>query len=246
LTIAKDLRAGDVSTQEVGVEPDIELVPTRVTADRVNVFAPRKTIGEADLEHHFGNPESKTAATKREEVLGKEKPFLSISYLKEDAKQKDAAARQVKVEEGKDPKLSRSDKGGKADKDKKKSATPADSDPNKLDEDLYDQLDAEVQDEVKEDFEVLFARDFVLKEPYVQREKMLQSGKAFLAERRALEQERINGAIAALGLDWAPGPTPKAPQLASSLKPGQDKRVNPGDTFELEVTAENSGSEHPA
>src|SRR5262249_43757574 len=153
------------------------------------------------------------------------------------------AARQVKVEEGKDPKLSRSDKGGKADKDKKKSATPADSDPNKLDEDLYDQLDAEVQDEVKEDFEVLFARDFVLKEPYVQREKMLQSGKAFLAERRAREQERINGAIAALGLDWAPGPTPKAPQLASSLKPGQDKRVNPGDTFELEVTAENRGSE---
>ena len=51
-------------------------------------------------------------------MLGKEKPFASISYLKEDTKQKDAAARQVKVEEGKDPKLSRSDKGGKAEKKK--------------------------------------------------------------------------------------------------------------------------------
>src|SRR5215813_11116375 len=242
LTIAKYLTPGDVSIQEAGVEPDIELVPTRVTADRVNVFAPRKTLGEADLEHHFGNSANNPAATKREEVLGKEKPFVSIKYLKEDAKQKDAAARQQKAEEGKDPKLSKSDKGAKVGKGK--DAHPStDTDPNKLDEDLYDQLDAEVQDEVKEDFEVLFARDFVLKEPYVQREKMLQSGKAFLAERRALEQERINGAIAALGLDWAPGPTPKAPQLASSLKPGQDKRVNPGDTFELEVTAENRGSE---
>jgi carboxyl-terminal processing protease len=59
---------------------------------------------------------------------------------------------------------------------KTKDAHPSDVDPNKLDEDLYDQLDAEVQDEVKEDFEGPLRRDFVLKEPYVQREKMLQSG----------------------------------------------------------------------
>ena len=58
LTIAKYLTPGDVCIQEVGIVPDIELVPTRVTAERVNVFAPRKTLGEADLEHHFGNPES--------------------------------------------------------------------------------------------------------------------------------------------------------------------------------------------
>src|SRR5678815_1872990 len=61
LTIAKYLTPGDVSIQEVGIEPDIELVPTRVTADRINVFAPRKTLGEADLEHHFGNSSSNPA-----------------------------------------------------------------------------------------------------------------------------------------------------------------------------------------
>ena len=246
LTIAKYLTPGDVSIQEVGIEPDIELVPTRVTADRINVFAPRKTLGEADLEHHFGNSASNPVATKREEVLGKEKPFVSIRYLKEDAKQKDAAARQQKVEEGKDPKLSKSEKpSDKLTKPavKTKDAHPSDVDPNKLDEDLYDQLDAEVQDEVKEDFEVLFARDFVLKEPFVQRDKMLQSGKAFLNDRGVQEAERINTAVAALGVDWAPGPTPKAPQLVATLRPGPDKRLAPGDTFDLEVTAENKGTE---
>src|SRR5215831_15941488 len=209
LTIAKYLTPGDVSIQEVGVEPDVELVPTRVTAERVNVFAPRKTLGEADLEHHFGNSATQAAATKREEVLGKEKPFVSIRYLKEDTKQKDAAARQQKAEEGKDPKLSKSEKPSDKQVKPTGKTKPADSDPNKLDEDLYDQLDAEAQDEVKEDFEVLFARDFVLKEPFVQRDRMLQAGKAYLNERGQQEQERINTAIAALGIDWTPGATPK-------------------------------------
>jgi carboxyl-terminal processing protease len=244
LTIAKYLTPGDVSIQEVGIEPDIELVPTRVTAERVNVFAPRKTLGEADLEHHFGNSSSQAAATKREEVLGKEKPFVSIRYLKEDAKQKDAAARQQKAEEGKDPKLSKSEKpADKKPAGKKDGAHPQDADPNKLDEDLYDQLDAEAQDEVKEDFEVLFARDFVLKDPFVQRDRMLQSGKAYLQERGQQETERINTAIAALGIDWTPGPTPHAPQLQATLRPGPEKRLIPGDSFDLEVTVENKGSE---
>jgi len=245
LTIAKYLTPGDVSIQEVGIEPDIELVPTRVTADRVNVFAPRKTLGEADLEHHFGNSATQAAATKREEVLGKEKPFVSIRYLKEDAKQKDAAARQQKAEEGKDPKLSKNDKEKGIKPDAKKGAAHPllDTDPSKLDEDLYDQLDAEAQDEVKEDFEVLFARDFVLKEPFVQRDRMLQSGKAYLQERGDTEQERINTAIAALGVDWSPGATPKVPQLQATLRPGPERRLNPGDTFDLEVTAENKGTE---
>src|SRR5262249_45383282 len=194
LTIAKYLTPGDVSIPEVRVGPARELDPPRVTAERVNVFAPRKTLGEADLEHHFGNSATQAAATKREEVLGKEKPFVSIRYLKEDAKQKDAAARQQKAEEGKDPKLSKSDKGTAPGPKKKDGHPLLDTDPNKLDEDLYDQLDAEAQDEVKEDFEVLFARDFVLKEPFVQRDRMLQTGKTYLNDRGQQEQERINTA----------------------------------------------------
>jgi carboxyl-terminal processing protease len=242
LTIAKYLTPGDVSIQEVGIEPDIELIPTRVTADRVNVFAPRKTIGEADLEHHFGNPGSQAAATKREDVLGREKPFATIHYLKEDTRQKDASARQQKLEEGKDPKLSKTDKS--LGKKKPGEADPLlDTEPGRIDEDLYDQLDAETQDEVKEDFEVLFARDFVLKAPATQRDRMLSLGTPFIQERLEKEQERINGAIAALGVDWSPGPTPKAAQIQATLKPGPDRRIQAGERFDLEVTAENRGTE---
>jgi carboxyl-terminal processing protease len=242
LTIAKYLTPGDVSIQEVGIEPDIELIPTRVTQDRVNVFAPRKTLGEADLEHHFGNPSSKDAATKREQVLGREKPLATVHYLKEDTRQKDAAARQQKLEEGKEPKLSKTDKTlGK--KKAGEAADPADADPGHLDEDLYDQLDADSQDEVKEDFEVLFARDFVLKAPASQRDRMLVLGKPFIQERMEKEQERINDAIAALGVDWSPGPTPKTPQLQAVLKPGPDRRILAGEKFDLEVTVDNKGTE---
>ncbi len=241
LTIAKYLTPGDVSIQEVGIEPDIELIPTRVTADRVNVFAPRKTIGEADLEHHFGNPSSQAAATKREQVLGREKPLATVHYLKEDTRTKDAAARQQKLEEGKDPKLSRTDKT--LGKKKPGETEPQDTEPGHIDEDLYDQLDADSQDEVKEDFEVLFARDFVLKAPASQRDRMLAIGKPFIQERMDKEQERINDAIAALGVDWSPGPTPKAPQLQAVLKPGPERRIQAGEKFDLELTVDNRGGE---
>jgi len=241
LTIAKYLTPGDVSIQEVGIEPDIELIPTRVTADRVNVFAPRKTIGEADLEHHFGNPSSQAAATKREQVLGREKPVATVHYLKEDTRLKDAAARQQKLEEGKDPKLSKTDKS--LGKKKPGEAEPQDNDPGHLDEDLYDQLDADSQDEVKEDFEVLFARDFVLKAPASQRDRMLAIGKPFIQERMEKEQDRINDAIAALGVDWSPGHTPKVTQLQAVLKPGPERRIQAGDKFDLELTVDNHGTE---
>jgi carboxyl-terminal processing protease len=241
LTIAKYLTPGDVSIQEVGIEPDIELIPTRVTADRVNVFAPRKTIGEADLEHHFGNPSSQAAATKREQVLGREKPLATVHYLKEDTRQKDAAARQQKLEEGKDPKLSKTDKS--LGKKKPGEGESQDADPGHIDEDLYDQLDADTQDEVKEDFEVLFARDFVLKAQASQRDRMLAIGRPFIQERMEKEQDRINDAIAALGVDWSPGPTPKAPQLQAVLKPGPDHRILAGDKFDLELTVDNKGIE---
>ncbi|HZH02593.1 MAG TPA: S41 family peptidase, partial [Myxococcaceae bacterium] len=242
LTIAKYLTPGDISIQEVGIVPDIALVPTRVTRERLDVFAPRKSSGEADLEQHFGNPGSQAVAKKREEVLGRGgKSPEELKYLKEDGKQKDAAARAQLTEEGKAPKLSKNDKGGVKKPGEKDKALEVDM--SGADEDLDDQLDAESQDEIKEDFEVQFARDFVLKAPSSDREKMLQTGKSFLQERRRAEEERINGAIEALGVDWKPGPTPKNVQLTATLKPGSEKRIMAGDVLELEVTVENRGTD---
>ncbi|HEY8210859.1 MAG TPA: MXAN_5808 family serine peptidase, partial [Myxococcaceae bacterium] len=244
LTIAKYLTPGDVSIQEVGIVPDIQLTPTRVTKDRVDVFAPRKSMGEADLDSHFGNPNSEKLATKRDDVLGREKPSYELKYLKEDIKGKDASAKQQLQEEGKAPKVGSRDKDKGTEKKPGRGTNPLlDTDDRGTDEDLDDQLDAEAQDEVKEDFEVLFARDYVLKAPFVDRDKMVAAGRGFVEEKRRDEEERINAAIGALGVDWSPGDSPKNPALVATLKPGADRKIEAGETLDVEVQVENRGQE---
>ncbi len=227
LTIAKYLTPGDISIQEVGIVPDIELVPAAVTEERVVVYAPRKTMGEADLDQHFGNPDSDAVAKKREDVLGREKPLESLRYLKLDEKQLQAQA--------------------KKDASKKGEALHGEKDPlldvDTVAEQLDDQLDAESQDEIKEDFEVIFARDFVLKVPQTTRRKMLEKGLGFVDQQREQEEQRINAAIAGLGVDWSAGPRPKEVKLAATLSPSAEQRLAAGETFELAVTAENQGTE---
>lgn len=244
LTIAKYLTPGDVSIQEVGIIPDIQLVPTRVTDERMDVFAPRRSIGEADLDQHFGNPDSDKVAKKREDVLDREKPIESLKYLKVDEKvQAQAAAKKEKEEAEKAPKTAQKD--AKDGKDAKKGGhNPLlDVEQGTQSEDLDDQLDAESQDEIKEDFEVSFARDFVLKATSTNRQEQLKQGKSFIDQKRAEEEQRINAAIAALGVDWSPGPTPKNVQLEASFSPPSDQPVKAGEPLDLIVTAENKGSE---
>ncbi len=241
LTIAKYLTPGDVSIQEVGIVPDIQLVPTRVTEQRLDVFAPRKSMGEADLDSHFGNTSDGKVASKREEVLGKEKSLYELKYLKELGKQQDVAARDQLKEEGKSPKAIEQKLQG-ADKKHGERDPLLDVDVQGVDENLDDQMDAETQDEVKEDFEVLFARDYVLAAPATHRQKMLQQGKAFVAKRQTEEEERINGAIGSLGIDWSKGPTPKNVQLSATLTPGGEVATVAGELLELVLTVENKGS----
>ncbi len=236
LTIAKYLTPGDISIQEVGIVPDIELIPTRVTKDRIDLFAPRKTMGEADLEHHFSNPSNAQAVKKREDLVLREKPSMSLKYLKESEKEK-VAKEAAEKKEDKQKEAALKDAKGK--KPGKNPMTDIDETPEELD----DQLDAESQDEVREDFEVSFARDYVLTAPFTRRDKMLEGGKAFVQDRTRSEDERIAAAISALGIDWSKGDSAKSPQLAGSLKPGADKKIAAGETVSLEVTAENKGAE---
>ncbi|MET0403305.1 MAG: MXAN_5808 family serine peptidase, partial [Cystobacter sp.] len=237
LTIAKYLTPGDVSIQEVGIVPDIELVPTAVTDERVVVFAPRKTIGEADLDQHFGNPNSESVAKKREDVLGREKPLESVKYLKVDQKQLQAIAKKQE-EAAKNPEAPT-----KEDPKAHAGSHLLDVDSLGSSEELDDQLDAESQDEVREDFEVQFARDYVLQVPYTDRKQMLQKGKDFVQKKMAEESQRISSAITALGVDWSAGPTPKDVKLATTFSPGPDQKLAAGETFDIAVTAENKGSE---
>jgi carboxyl-terminal processing protease len=235
LTIAKYLTPGDVSIQEVGIVPDIELIPAAVTDERVLVFAPRKTIGEADLDQHFGNPNSDSVAKKREDVLGREKPLETLKYLKIDEKQQAQAMKQE--EASKSPETASNDKAhGTKD-------PLLDADSVSTSEELDDQMDAESQDEIKEDFEVQFARDFVLQVPLTDRRQMLQKGKALVEQKRREEEQRINAAISALNLDWSAGPTPQDVKLAATFTPGADQRILAGETFDMALTAENKGIE---
>jgi carboxyl-terminal processing protease len=188
------LTPGDLSIQEVGITPDIQLIPTRVAKDRVDVFAPRKSMGEADLEHHFSNPANAQAARKRDDVVVREKPADSLKYLKEERVAK------ADAKDGKDGKDAAKEKAHGP----RNSLTDSDGAPE---EELDDQLDAEAQDEVKEDFEVSFARDFIVAAPAVRRDEMLKMGRSFVAEKRQVEEKRIADAITGLGIDWAAGPT---------------------------------------
>jgi carboxyl-terminal processing protease len=230
LTIAKYLTPGDLSIQEVGITPDIELIPTRVTKERVDLFAPRRSMGEADLEHHFSNPANAEAAKKREDVVVRERPVESLKFLKDEPQ---------KVARASDPKKEKAPKAAKP--EAKHLLTDSEITPEN--EELDDQLDAEAQDEVKEDFEVTFAREFLLAAPKLRRDEMLQVGKSFVAGRRAIEEKRIADAIGALGIDWSPGATPKSVQLVASLKANGDKKITAGESATLELTVENKGAE---
>ena len=99
LTIAQYLTPGDVSIQEVGITPDVLLLPGRALKEQVNFFAPPRSMGEADLDGHFTNPggskpsRGRAAEEKKRRV---EKAPLELRYLldeKEDDGREGAASR---------------------------------------------------------------------------------------------------------------------------------------------------------
>jgi carboxyl-terminal processing protease len=90
LTIAQYLTPGDVSIQEVGITPDIELIRARIEKDHVSAFAPRRQIGEANLEKHFGRPGTEPVSPKNADTLvPHERPLEEVRYLRDEPKKKD-------------------------------------------------------------------------------------------------------------------------------------------------------------
>src|SRR3954463_9246260 len=85
LTIAQYLTPGDVSIQEVGIVPDIELVPARILKDRIDLFSPPKTFREADYDKHFFNGSARDeeqAKAGRDRVS--QKPVETLRFVKEE------------------------------------------------------------------------------------------------------------------------------------------------------------------
>src|SRR5207237_7999372 len=108
LTIAQYLTPGDVSIQEVGITPDIELVPARILKDRIDLFAPPKTFREADYDKHFYNAfarDEEQAKASRERLA--QKPGESLRFVKEETA-KERKAREA-IEAGQAPEEDDSD-----------------------------------------------------------------------------------------------------------------------------------------
>jgi carboxyl-terminal processing protease len=126
------------------------------------------------LDKHFGNPSSEKAATKREELVRRDKPLDELRFLRDEPPEK----KEAKAEKAKD----------KPDRDDLEIDDLEGADPD--------------TDEIVEDFQIRFARDLLVAAPLPKRDQMLRAAKGFLAERKKAEARRIDAAISTLGLDW--------------------------------------------
>jgi carboxyl-terminal processing protease len=214
LTIAQYLTPGDVSIQEVGISPDIELVPARILKDRIDLWAPPKTFREADYDKHFFNGfahDEEQAKAGRERVS--QKPFESLRFVKEETA-RERKNREL-IEAGQQP----------------EDDTSADDDPSD-------------DDGVQVDYQIEFCRDLLQQATATDRRLQLTQAKPFVEQRRALEQEKVKKALEGMGVNWSPAPAgaQKGQGQARVQAEVRVPRTQAGSTMELSITAHNSGT----
>lgn len=219
LTIAQYLTPGDLSIQEVGITPDIELEAAKVTKDRIEVFAPRKTMGEADLEHHLTNPADAKPFAKREDVVAKDKPTYTLEYLRDEPKK--VAAKDEK-------------KTGHEDVDL---IAPGSTDEE---EDADVEAEAEDTDKLLSDFQVTFSRDLLLAAPANTRRQIVEKARGFMAQQEKAQGDKLAAAIGQLGVDWSAGPAGGG-KLAVETAPAPTAVNKAGEPVPLTFTVRNDG-----
>ena len=212
LTTAQYLTPGDISIQEIGITPDVLLLPGRVQKDQVTHFAPPRSMGEADLDGHFTNPggekESAAAAPRRTA----EKPAFELRYVLDEKVAKGAGA-----------------------------ANGHSGDLEISAEQAEDEASEANPDEFVEDYQIQFARDLLGRAPYAERAKLLEAAKGLVQERRTQEDERLRKRFAVLGIDWSAGASRGAPRANVTVTPSGDREARAGDTVRWTVTVENVG-----
>jgi carboxyl-terminal processing protease len=230
LTIAQYLTPGDISIQEVGVTPDVLLLPGRALKDAVNYFAPPRMMGEVDLDKHFSNPADsqlsqaeveRRAAERRNRT---EKAPLELRYLLDE--KEDLVAKAMKADEKREAAARAHGAAG----------------VEELTPEQQEDEDADANpDELVEDYQIRFARDLLARAAFPQRAPLLEAAKPFVAERRSEEEARLESRLAALGVDWSSGPTSGTPQPVVSVTPAPGKSVKAGESVPWTVTVENKG-----
>ncbi|MFT3917799.1 MAG: MXAN_5808 family serine peptidase [Anaeromyxobacteraceae bacterium] len=223
LTIAQYLTPGDVSIQEVGVTPDVLLLPGRALKEQVNFFAPPRSMGEVDLDRHLSNPSQRDEEQERAEARKRrvEKSALELRYLLDE--KEDSVAKALK-------KAATEDAAENAHTD----LTPEQVEDEEADAD---------PDRVVEDYQIRFARDLLLKAPYNDRARMLEGAKTLVAERHEDEERRLEARLKDMGLDWSePAKTPAgAPKAVVTFSPPAAKDARAGEVYPWTVTVENRG-----
>jgi carboxyl-terminal processing protease len=221
LTIAQYLTPGDVSIQEVGITPDVMLLPGRALKAQVNVFAPPRTMGEADLDRHLRNPADQAQEEAAREAARRkraEKAPLELKYLLDESE--DQVAKALKKEEG------ASGHDGLELTPEQIEDEEADADP----------------DQVVEDYQIRFARELLTRAPgATTRAKLLDAAKALVAERTAEEEARLEQRLGELGVDWSTGPATGTPRAHVTFSPPGAKDLRAGETMQWTVTVENRG-----
>jgi len=222
LTIAQYLTPGDISIQEVGITPDVLLQPGRALPDAVNWFAPPRSMGEADLDHHFKNPllGSDPKRPEKERKVA-EKPPLELRYLLDE--KEDAVAKALK-KEAREEARARSDEP---------ELTPAQLEDEEADAN---------PDELVEDYQIRFAKDLITRAPYPDRARLLEAAKVLVGERRTDEQARLQARLAQMGVDWTAGAASSGtPRPVVTFAPADGKPVKAGETVPWIVTVKNEG-----
>ncbi len=224
LTIAQYLTPGDISIQEVGITPDVQLLPGRALKEQVNYFAPPRSMGEADLDAHFSNPAagpgSPAPVVEKEKKRRVEKAPLELRYLLDE--KEDEVAKALK-REGHEP--SRNPHGGMELTPEQQEDEDAEADPDRF----------------VEDYQIRFARELLKRAPYADRGRMLEGAKALVAQRHVDEEARLAKRFGELGVDWANGQVHGTPRAAVTVAPPSGRDFRAGDTVQWAVTVENRG-----
>jgi carboxyl-terminal processing protease len=219
LTVAEYLTPGDVSIQETGISPDVLLLPGRALKDQVNFFAPPRSMGEADLDRHLANPTGKPAAAPGPTRPAEEGP-LELRYLLEE--DEDQVARALKRDAAR--------------------ASPHGDEALLSAEQIEDeQLDAD-PDQVKEDFQIRFARELLARAPSPDRQRLLQAATTLVGERRAEEEARLTARLGRLGVDWGLAAAGGVPRPVVTVTPAPGRAARAGETVPFTVTVENRGT----
>ena len=213
LTIAKYLTPGDVSIQSVGVTPDIETIPVKISAEHIDLTGESRKFREADLERHFDGDEPRES---------KDKPVYSLRFLEGE----------YTPPKGKFTTLEDKKKDGEKDDE----AAP-DEEEEEIDPEYRKTAD------LTKDFEVQLAMNLLQQAGSVSRKKMLAGAQAVVKKAAAEQDRRLVEEFRTLGIDWTSGRDAGKPRLGAVVDFGvPDGTATAGEELKVTVTVTNNGT----